>query len=54
MTVQPLLAEQEGEQAVRYWEGAVSVRGRSGSDEVTGSGYAELAGYEQTMESVKP
>lgn len=45
LIVQPLVAAQEWNQAVRYWEGAVAVRGGSGTGGMTGSGYAELTGY---------
>jgi predicted secreted hydrolase len=30
---------------VRYWEGAVSVRGQAQGAPVDGSGYVELTGY---------
>ena len=45
LEVEPLLEDQEWRQAFRYWEGAVSARGRSGSLPVSGSGYVELTGY---------
>ena len=43
--VLPLVEDQEWRQAFRYWEGAVSARGRAGSLPVSGSGYVELTGY---------
>jgi len=45
LDVEPLLEDQEWRHAFRYWEGAVSVRGRRGHRTVTGVGYAELTGY---------
>lgn len=45
LTVEPLLADQELDLIVRYWEGAVAVRGSWGAEAVTGSGYVELTGY---------
>ena len=44
LIVQPVLAEQELDAVVRYWEGAVDVR-RDG--ERAGRGYVELTGYAQ-------
>lgn len=46
LDVQPYLEAQEVDLSVRYWEGAVRVAGRSGSAEINGEGYVELAGYE--------
>ena len=34
---------------VTYWEGSVSVNGRVGDADVTGSGYAELTGYAESL-----
>lgn len=45
LEVVPVLADQELDLSVRYWEGAVDVRGRHGDLKITGRGYAELAGY---------
>jgi predicted secreted hydrolase len=45
LTVEPYLSNQEMDLSVRYWEGAVSVEGRSKGGVITGSGYVELAGY---------
>ena len=47
--VLPLVEDQEWRQAFRYWEGAVSARGRSGSLPVSGSGYVELTGYADSL-----
>ena len=43
--VTPFLANQELNLAVRYWEGAVRVSGRSAGGRIEGVGYAELTGY---------
>lgn len=49
LLVIPNLADQElvttGTTQVTYWEGSVSVQGRSGDNPVTGVGYVELTGY---------
>jgi len=45
LEVVPRSADQELRTAVRYWEGAVSVRGTSGGEPVEGEGYVELTGY---------
>jgi predicted secreted hydrolase len=49
LLVLPNLADQElvtaGTTQVTYWEGSVSVQGRSGDNRVTGVGYVELTGY---------
>lgn len=45
LTVEPIFSNQEHTGSVIYWEGAVDVRGKTASGEVTGSGYVELAGY---------
>ncbi|HSD69042.1 MAG TPA: lipocalin family protein, partial [Woeseiaceae bacterium] len=41
----PVLANQELFTTVRYWEGAVDVRGERDGLPVTGRGYVELTGY---------
>jgi len=41
LTLEPLLADQEFQASVRYWEGAVRITGSH-----TGRGYVELTGYE--------
>lgn len=45
LAIEPLLADQELELAVRYWEGAVTVSGQHGGHPVGGHGYVELTGY---------
>jgi predicted secreted hydrolase len=47
LEVEPLLAGQELDLAIRYWEGAVRVRGTVAGQGVDGRGYVELAGYER-------
>jgi predicted secreted hydrolase len=41
----PLLADQELDLTVRYWEGAVELSGTAAGAPVTGRGYVELTGY---------
>lgn len=48
LEVVPVLADQELAVAVRYWEGAVDVRGSRAGTAITGRGYVELTGYAQT------
>jgi predicted secreted hydrolase len=43
--VEPVMAAQELDTSVRYWEGAVNVTGRRGAGALTGRGYVELTGY---------
>mgnify|MGYP006267619289 CR=1 FL=1 len=45
LEVSPLVADQELRAVVRYWEGAVQVRGVSRGKPVEGGGYVELTGY---------
>jgi len=45
LRVRPVLAAQELDTFVRYWEGAVDVTGTRGTRELTGRGYVELTGY---------
>jgi predicted secreted hydrolase len=45
LTVAPLVAAQELNLSVRYWEGSVTVRGTRGGRPVGGRGYVELTGY---------
>lgn len=42
---EPILAAQELDASVRYWEGSVNVTGRRGGEAVSGHGYVELTGY---------
>lgn len=48
LVVTPLLADQEMDTLIRYWEGAVSVRGRMDGQRVEGHGYVELTGYAES------
>lgn len=48
LDVAPVLADQELAVSVRYWEGAVDVRGTRAGREVAGVGYVELTGYADT------
>jgi predicted secreted hydrolase len=41
----PLLADQELQSAVRYWEGAVEVLGRGPAGDLRGVGFLEMTGY---------
>ncbi|MGQ0657805.1 MAG: lipocalin-like domain-containing protein [Chromatiales bacterium] len=43
--IQPLLADQELDLSVRYWEGAIRFVGAGNGKSVAGVGYAELVGY---------
>ncbi len=45
LRVRPLMAAQELDTLVRYWEGAVDVSGTRGASRVSGRGYVELTGY---------
>jgi predicted secreted hydrolase len=45
LEIAPRLADQELVVGMRYWEGAVSVRGVAAARPVTGHGYVELVGY---------
>ena len=46
LEVTPLMADQELNLTVRYWEGAVRVTGHSGKTPIRGVGYVELVGYD--------
>lgn len=48
LTVVPRVADQELRTSVRYWEGAVAVRGDSRGSPIEGEGYVELTGYGET------
>ena len=48
--VHPLMKDQELRFSFVYWEGAVEVNGRIGSQPVSGYGYVELTGYAQSMQ----
>jgi predicted secreted hydrolase len=45
VAITPLLADQEHDAYVRYWEGTVEVHGTRGGAPVSGRGYVELTGY---------
>jgi predicted secreted hydrolase len=45
LDVRPLLADQELDVALRYWEGAVEITGTRRGKPVQGNGYVELTGY---------
>jgi predicted secreted hydrolase len=45
LEIRPVLAEQELNLSVRYWEGAVEFGGTRGDDPIHGRGYVELTGY---------
>ena len=45
LNVTPVMADQELFTTVRYWEGAVDVRGIRSGRRVAGRGYVELTGY---------
>ncbi len=45
LQIEPYLADQELQTSLRYWEGAVKVRGSRGAQRITGHGYVELTGY---------
>jgi len=49
LEVRPLLADQELDLSVRYWEGAVQINGSRAGQPVSGYGYAELTGYMTTQ-----
>lgn len=50
LRVEPLLADQELQVSVVYWEGAVRITGTRGGAQVSGYGYTELTGYAQSLE----
>jgi predicted secreted hydrolase len=45
LEIEPRLDDQELDLTVRYWEGAVSAKGRARSGALRAEGYLELAGY---------
>lgn len=47
LKIVPLLADQELQTSIRYWEGAVFIQGTRGKQPVQGYGYVELTGYDQ-------
>ncbi len=51
LTVDPKVRDQEMNVSVRYWEGAVSVRGEGPNGSVGGVGFVELTGYGEPPEA---
>jgi predicted secreted hydrolase len=51
--ITPVLKDQElvteATAGIIYWEGAVTLKGRAGGEDVTGGGYVELTGYAGSM-----
>ncbi|MGB5622250.1 MAG: lipocalin-like domain-containing protein [Gammaproteobacteria bacterium] len=47
LAVDPRLESQEMDLSVRYWEGAIQVRGNRDGKPVTGGGYLEMTGYDR-------
>ena len=45
LRIEPLMADQELDVSVRYWEGAVRIEGTIRGEPVTGRGYVEMTGY---------
>jgi predicted secreted hydrolase len=45
----PLMADQELQTSIRYWEGAVFVQGSRGQQPLQGYGYVELTGYDKGL-----
>jgi len=45
LEIAPAIDDQEIRLGLRYWEGAVIVRGHASARQITGVGYLELAGY---------
>lgn len=45
LSFEPLLADQELDVTIRYWEGAVKISGERAGKPVSGYGYVELTGY---------
>ncbi|HEX5789471.1 MAG TPA: lipocalin-like domain-containing protein [Woeseiaceae bacterium] len=54
LEVEPVVADQELDTLVRYWEGAVDVSGTRGGSPVAGRGYVELTGYAKPRELERP
>ena len=48
LEIEPLMPDQELHESINYWEGAVWVHGMRNNMNVTGYGYVELTGYDQT------
>ena len=54
LEVTPILADQELNVGVRYWEGAVDVQGYRAGHPIGGEGYVELTGYAPTSLARSP
>jgi predicted secreted hydrolase len=50
LEVTPVVADQELDTIVRYWEGAVDATGTRGGRAIGGRGYVELTGYANQLE----
>ena len=50
LQISPLIANQELNVAIRYWEGAVKIDGTAYGKPVSGYGYVELTGYAEKKE----
>lgn len=53
LTITPKLKDQELKVTVRYWEGAVKVKGTKNGTAISGQGYVELTGYADKNLSIK-
>ncbi|MEZ4701484.1 MAG: lipocalin-like domain-containing protein [Rhodothermales bacterium] len=51
LNVTPIIANQELDLSIRYWEGAVDIRGTAAGRPVDGQGYVELTGYSTSTRS---
>jgi len=49
LSIAPVIPNQELITTVRYWEGAVDVSGKHGTQNITGRGYVELTGYSRPL-----
>jgi predicted secreted hydrolase len=54
LMVRPRLADQELRVSFTYWEGAVQIEGARAGKPVSGSGYVELTGYQESMQGQGP
>jgi predicted secreted hydrolase len=52
LDIEPLLADQELNVSLTYWEGAVKISGRHNGQVVSGFGYVELTGYKASISSL--
>lgn len=52
LAVEPLMANQEMELTITYWEGAVDVSGRRAGQAVSGHGFVELSGYAHSLQGI--